>query len=143
MRPPTIRRGMNTPQGRLRSHETNQIADVSDGLKLVDHADDVARPLAPEHRLDQPARLLVHAVGIERVLLGAGRVACEVRDRPAIAQRDFHPATTGSLRIEQAPSATSSTRSFTASTCGSFMRAWEWLSSNEIVPSMSPTASTY
>src|SRR5687767_2239031 len=68
-------------------HRSDQIADIRHAFELVDQLYDAAGAIGAEYRLDQAARLLVDAVGIERILLGAGRKAREVHHHSPVAER--------------------------------------------------------
>src|SRR5258708_9613728 len=81
----TLRRQLE--EEALRGDERpDEDADVDNGLEVVHLLDDRLRLGSAQNRLHQVARLRVHLLGVERILLRAPRESGEVADGLAAAQ---------------------------------------------------------
>src|SRR6266849_8047842 len=74
-------------RGGLRGDERpDEVADVGNGLEVVHLLDDRLRLGSAQNRLHQVARLRVHLLAVERILLRTRRESGEVADGLAAAQ---------------------------------------------------------
>src|SRR6266849_7508406 len=81
----TLRRQLE--EEALRGDERpDEVADVDNGLEVVHLLDDRLRLGSAQNRLHQVARLRVHLLGVERILLRTRRESGEVADGLAAAQ---------------------------------------------------------